>query len=390
MPDPSGARAPSAADLRATLRKLTPRERFAAVFDAEAPRDPSPPKLTAVVLAYNEGLRLPYFLEHHRRIGVERFIIVDNGSTDGSPELMAAAPDILRLESLKPYKQYKSIWREVIADALLADSWACFPDVDELLIYPGWPGRSLLWFCDGLSRRGYDALFTSMVDMYPQSALGLEPYVPGASFIEYAPLFDVGNYRLSHRRADLERAPTPPMSLQGGPRERLFLDPRRRPPNAVEAWIARRFLSPTQPLEKTAIGRWKRQAALRLVKSTLPKHPPAMGKVPLVKWRPGTEFLGGVHYLSPRYDLAPDWGALLHFKYFDDFFEKAEILAERGQHSNNAHRYKTYRDSRSTLEGATLSFEGTRRFTGVRDLTETGLMRISPDLAAALDAPGNP
>ena len=35
----------------------------------------------------NEARRLPEFLEYHRRLGVERFFFVDNGSTDESVEI---------------------------------------------------------------------------------------------------------------------------------------------------------------------------------------------------------------------------------------------------------------------------------------------------------------
>ena len=40
--------------------------------------------VVAVVLAYNEALRFPHFLEHYRALGVSHFIVVDNNSTDGS------------------------------------------------------------------------------------------------------------------------------------------------------------------------------------------------------------------------------------------------------------------------------------------------------------------
>jgi len=42
----------------------------------------------------NEMERLPYFLDHYRKMGVAHFIIVDNGSTDGSAEFLAGKPDV--------------------------------------------------------------------------------------------------------------------------------------------------------------------------------------------------------------------------------------------------------------------------------------------------------
>jgi hypothetical protein len=50
------------------------------------------PVLLSVVR--NEALRLPYFLSYYRSIGFDRFIVVDNDSTDGTRELLLAQPDI--------------------------------------------------------------------------------------------------------------------------------------------------------------------------------------------------------------------------------------------------------------------------------------------------------
>ena len=44
----------------------------------------APGDILAFVTLRNERVRLPYFLEYYRRIGVGHFLIVDNGSDDGS------------------------------------------------------------------------------------------------------------------------------------------------------------------------------------------------------------------------------------------------------------------------------------------------------------------
>ena len=35
----------------------------------------------------NESLRLPYFLEYYKNLGVDRFFLIDNNSTDGSVQV---------------------------------------------------------------------------------------------------------------------------------------------------------------------------------------------------------------------------------------------------------------------------------------------------------------
>ena len=42
----------------------------------------------------NEKVRLPYFLEYYRRLGVNHFFFVDNDSTDGAYEYLAEQPDV--------------------------------------------------------------------------------------------------------------------------------------------------------------------------------------------------------------------------------------------------------------------------------------------------------
>src|SRR5262249_15628935 len=44
--------------------------------------------IVVVIAVRNERLRLPYLLEHHRRLGATRFLVIDNGSDDGSVELL--------------------------------------------------------------------------------------------------------------------------------------------------------------------------------------------------------------------------------------------------------------------------------------------------------------
>ena len=42
----------------------------------------------------NERVRLPYFLRYDRNLGVGHFLLVDNGSDDGTREYLAAQEDV--------------------------------------------------------------------------------------------------------------------------------------------------------------------------------------------------------------------------------------------------------------------------------------------------------
>lgn len=352
--------------------------RFMDVFAGKYPPDLRDAQVVAVVLCYNEELRLPFFLKHHKYIGIDAFIFIDNLSTDCSARLLEGDNKIVYLQAPQRYNDFKSTWREVVADACLVGKWVLFIDVDELLIYPTWPRERLAEYCRRLTARGFDALHTTMVDMYPAEPLARCRYTSGASFFDVAPWFDTGNYRLiPSRRGSIAHWPTPPFRVFGGARERLFEGERTvRSPG-----LDRLVWSSLFPLSREPKPRlWRHlidRAALAGVGALngSPQLKAKMNKVPLLKWRRGSRFRGGVHAVSQRYNLAADWGALLHFKYLEDFGDKIEEAVGRGQHANGSRHYRTYQERWHSLADRSLLFEGSRRFTGIQSLLDAGLMR---------------
>ena len=55
-------------------------------------------EIRAFMTVRNEALRLPSTLRHHRTLGVDRFFVLDNGSTDGTLDYLAGEPDVTRFE----------------------------------------------------------------------------------------------------------------------------------------------------------------------------------------------------------------------------------------------------------------------------------------------------
>lgn len=56
----------------------------------------------------NEAPRIEWFLRHYRSLGVDKFFIVDNGSTDDTAELLTAAPG---RRSVSHDGQLRNVWR---------------------------------------------------------------------------------------------------------------------------------------------------------------------------------------------------------------------------------------------------------------------------------------
>jgi hypothetical protein len=341
-------------------------------------------RITAITICYNESVRLPYFLKFYKSIGVTRFIVVDNGSTDGSDSILDAEPTVTRLYSNSSFAENKAAWRSALADALLPDRWVIFPDVDEFLIYPGWPKYDLNWLIDYLETSGYDALFAPMVDMYPGEPLRDITYEPGSSLFEISPYFDTGNYRLLPQLTSPEKWKTPPYRVHGGARERLFHSVKSREPTLTDRLLLRLFFSLRRP---TAPGprrlRWETRL-LKQLAGCLPEKSPNMSKLPLLRWRPGTRFQSSPHRVNFAYALAPDWGTILHFKYLPDFADKVIEAATREQHISEAAHYKLYQSQICEITSQPLTFQRSRRLQTYKSMVDTGLMRISPALRKRL------
>ncbi|MEJ8474057.1 glycosyltransferase family 2 protein [Roseibium algae] len=337
--------------------------------------------ITAIILAYNELLRFPHFLDHHRNAGVTRFLVVDNGSTDGSAAFLDAQPDVVRFPSSQPYKNFKSRWRHLLANRYLEDRWVVFPDVDELMVYPGWPETPLTELTSFWRQNGVQGVFSTMIDMYPAKPLDVVKYTSDTPFLSLCSYFDGTGYRLLPlSKHTSTHFPTPPFQLYGGARERLFPVEGNRKAGRFDRWLEQFVFSPNARIRSKLL----RKFARKYLKSTWPQDSASMGKVPLLLWSSDFQFSGGVHRLSQELKIAEDWVSLLHFKYLDDFAERSKEAAERAQHANNSGHYRHYIKHMDEVLSQGALYPNSVRFSAVTDLEKVGLVRTSSELAQRL------
>jgi hypothetical protein len=296
-----GAHAPEPAG----LKRLT----------ARGPVSPEAVRLFATVR--DERIRLPWFLSYYRAMGVERFFVVDNGSADGTTELLAEQDDVDLFHTHESYAASRCgiTWLNGLLDRYALDHWSLVVDADELFVYPSCetlPLEGLLAYLDG---KGYDAMTATLVDMYSDRPIEKAGYRPGTSFLEACPFFDAEGYDFD-RQNDLH----PLLPRFGGARRRLF-------------WNAGKYDFP----------------------------PPFLPKVPLVKWRQGFSFESGTHVLSGG-RLSRESGALLHFKLLDDFGRRASTEAVRKEHFCEAREYAAYSEAMVRDQQLSAYFEGSVRY----------------------------
>ena len=201
----------------------------------------------------NERVRLPYFFSYYRGLGVTHFLLVDNGSDDGSAEWLAAQRDVSLWSTGASYKRarFGVDWVNWLLMRHGHGHWCLTVDVDEFLIYPFCDTRPLPALTDWLDASSIRSFPAMLLDMYPKGRLDETPYREGQDPFEIAAWFDAGNYSFKRnwRYGNLW--------VQGGPRARCFFPDR-------------------------------------------PERAPALNKIPLVRWNRAYAYVSSTHMLLPR------------------------------------------------------------------------------------------
>jgi len=281
--------------------------------------------------ARDEFVRLPYFLDYYRSLGVRHFLVVDNGSSDNSLEYLKNQPDCSVWWTDGSYRdaRFGMDWINSVLRRYADGHWVLVVDPDEFFVYPHQdtrPMASLLDWLDASSIRSFGAM---LIDMYGKSAPKEAKYKQGADPLDVAPFYDPQNYQSRVEKFYFN------LWIQGGPRQRAFF-------------------------------------------AQNPGHAPALNKIPLVKWSNKMVFRSSTHQLLPRslnvtyqHRLPPRvCGALLHFKFLDLLTQKTQEELKRQQHFKGGREYRAYTRN---LEKS-LWTEQSVRFSDWRQLENLGLI----------------
>ncbi|MEO1107308.1 MAG: glycosyltransferase family 2 protein [Pseudomonadota bacterium] len=251
----------------------------------------------------NEKIRLPFFLEYYRKLGIDHFLFVDNNSDDGSFEFLRAQPDVSVWRTRTSYKRagFGLDWSNYLLRKYAHKHWVLTVDPDEFFIYPFCDTRPIRALTDWLDGSAVRSFGTMLIDMYPQGPVEDEPYREGQDPFEIARWFDAGNYMIT-KNPEYKN-----LWIQGGARARVFFGDN-------------------------------------------PSKAPALNKIPLVKWDRRYVYVSSTHSLLPRglNQVYDEWGgektsgALLHAKLINTLGDKAREELQRGQHYRGSGEYKAY------------------------------------------------
>ena len=316
----------------------------------------------------NELIRIPFFLKYYRDLGADRFIIVDNASTDGSSPLLASEPDVHLFITQASFRQASGgqAWLDTLLDRYGAGHWCLTVDADELLYYPDVETTQLPALCRRIMAEGAEALPCMLLDMYGTATASVAAYYPGQPFTAACEWFDGGPYRRTGPAPDC-----PYHEIYGGVRQRVFFP----------HWQAPSFgLRFTERLYNVG-NRFSVIRRNARVQGWRTERPPNLAKVPLVLWRKGMRYLATTHKIT-SVRLSEGTGALLHFKFLGDFGAKAELEAQRREYFDGAREYRRYAAILGKDPKLSLWHSESIRLTGSRQLCELGLMTTFPDAAA--------
>lgn len=299
----------------------------------------------------NEARRLPFFLSYYRRLGVNRFFIVDNGSTDGTLERLRESPDCHTFVTTETMSETNAgmHWIQPLLHRYGHSRWCVVVDADELLVYPDSEVVPLREFCRTLELVKADAFVCIMLDMYSDGNIEDVQYKAEQSFLDACPYFDRTGYRWLASR-------TKGPAIFGGPRLRMFY------PEFLDRSMYKR------------IQRRFRAYCGQLFPKLKPASPPRLSKVPLVKWNETMSFGPGAHELSFGHP-AKGHGALLHFKFLGDFSGQVKEELDRKAYFDDGREYRRYFERIRTQVPINFMCDISMRFAGSRQLLELGLIK---------------
>lgn len=294
----------------------------------DKPIPDAPDEIRVFAMLRNESLRLPYFLKYYKGLGVDRFLFIDNGSTDDSMDIILNDDQSHLFFTGETFKHYGN-WNEILFNKYGVGNWCVAVDLDEFITYPHIESLDLKKLCNALDEKEYDALPCFLLDMYSDEPFIENKYISGDDPVKVCQYFDK-DYNTENRT--------------------LFN------PKKLRKYIAERIS-----------GNMRKRVFM--IDENL-------SKVPLVKYSKNMYLADGRHYIDGA-NKADIRGALLHMKYLQDFNERVVSEVKRGVHADGAISYQYYAEKVKNDNTLTAFFGGSNRYQGSHSLLECGIMKTS-------------
>lgn len=280
----------------------------------------------------NESLRLPYFIEYYKNLGVDHFFLLDNNSTDDTIRFASEMGDINIFKTKNKY-QHHWFWMEYLLEKYGRNHWCLVVDIDELFTYPYANSVSIPQLCQFLEGSNSNAIRSLLLDMYSDKGVKDIDYTAGHDPLKSIPFFDTNYYEVTFPYFDRYRWEIfPSTHFTGGMRERAF--------------------GKSIPIT-------------------------SLNKFPLFKFTKGVYLGQGMHAINGA-KISNMQGVVFHTKFLGDAISEAEEESIREEHFNNAAYYKDFKREFDQKPDLCLANEQSVRYEKLDQLIELGLMKTSP------------
>jgi hypothetical protein len=292
--------------------------------------DYGPEELLLFSVVRNGALYVESFIEHYRNLGVVHCVFLDNGSTDGTMEMLCGQPGVTVLRTDAPYAKYENTMKRYLAERFSRGRWHLFVDIDELFDYPFSAELPLSGFLRYLNARGFTAVVAQMLDMFSDVPLAQLQSTPRDRLKDTYPYYDISG---------VERRPYE------------WSEPRQ--PQLRMHWGG---------IRRTAFGTDNGLTKAPLVRMD--------GKVkPFVEWHQAT---GAA--------LADVSCVLLHYPFVSTFPDKVREAVETGRYgATTTNEYVAYARALTESASPPLMQPTARRFAGLEPLIADGFLVVSEE-----------
>src|SRR5215204_683172 len=306
-----------------------------------------PDELVVVCLVRDSRPYVKSFVEHYLSLGVKHLFFLDNGSTDGTVEVLKEYDHLTVLRTGLPYKRYKGAMKQYLIERFGRGRWCLCADIDELFDYPYSDIVGLSSLLRYLNERSYTAVAAQMLDMFAEEPLSGSS---GAGKLPDEPLKERHRF---YDVSDISR-----ISMRGHP---LFRN------NTLESDEVEALRG---GIRKTLFG----------FRANLTKFPLVFsdGRV--------TPFDSSTHWVNNA-RIADLTCVLFHYKFLDEYLHEQATQAVREEHHyDNSAEYKEY--LRVLEENPTLRVkqDTSKEIQGVNDLVENGFLIVSEDYIGWVNA----
>ncbi|MFV0334269.1 MAG: glycosyltransferase family 2 protein [Tropicimonas sp.] len=130
-----------------------------------------PEEVCGILLGRNISYYIPEFMEHHRGMGMNYLIYMDNGSDDDSVERLRTYDNVIILSNTLNFRDYQPYMRSQAATRYVEGGWRLALDADEILRFPGDDHIDLPELARRMTARGQTGLVAQMLELVPDGPL---------------------------------------------------------------------------------------------------------------------------------------------------------------------------------------------------------------------------